>query len=113
VRTSVAPPPYTMALSRTRLRATHNASCSDRFISSRTYKIALIGLGPKGDFLCEWLTHAHVPRNQIKLAPPTILLPPRTKMVTAFMLGQPSTTNILSFVVPNPTCSSVKRSTPR
>mmetsp|Transcript_11762 Transcript_11762/g.20946 ORF Transcript_11762/g.20946 Transcript_11762/m.20946 type:complete len:266 (-) Transcript_11762:811-1608(-) len=62
---SAAPPPYTMALSRTRLRATQSASCSERLISSST-----------------------------------ILLPPRTKIVTALLLGHPSTTNILSFVVP-------------
>mmetsp|Transcript_36731 Transcript_36731/g.108312 ORF Transcript_36731/g.108312 Transcript_36731/m.108312 type:complete len:264 (+) Transcript_36731:1087-1878(+) len=57
-----------MELSRTRLRATQIASCSERLISSST-----------------------------------ILLPPRTKIVTAFMLGQPSTTSILSLVVPNDT----------
>ncbi len=33
----------------------------------------------------------------------TILFPPLTKMVTALRLGQPSITNILSLVVPNPT----------
>mmetsp|Transcript_30986 Transcript_30986/g.68696 ORF Transcript_30986/g.68696 Transcript_30986/m.68696 type:complete len:297 (+) Transcript_30986:585-1475(+) len=65
---SAAPPPYTMALSRTRLRATQIASCRERLISSST-----------------------------------ILLPPRTKMVTALRLGQPSMTSILSLVVPNPT----------
>ncbi len=31
---SAAPPPYTMRLSRTRLRATHSASCRLRFVSS-------------------------------------------------------------------------------
>mmetsp|Transcript_27334 Transcript_27334/g.69558 ORF Transcript_27334/g.69558 Transcript_27334/m.69558 type:complete len:335 (+) Transcript_27334:600-1604(+) len=65
---SAEPPPYTIALSRTRLRATHSASCSERLISSST-----------------------------------ILLPPRTKMVTALRLGQPSTTSILSLVVPKDT----------
>ena len=58
-----------MLLSRTRLRATQIASCSERLISSST-----------------------------------ILLPPRTKMVTDLVLGQPSTTSILSFVVPNEIC---------
>mmetsp|Transcript_4356 Transcript_4356/g.11825 ORF Transcript_4356/g.11825 Transcript_4356/m.11825 type:complete len:218 (+) Transcript_4356:166-819(+) len=62
---SEAPPPYTIALSRTKLRVTHRASCKDRLISSKT-----------------------------------ILLPPRTKMVTALVLGQPSMTSILSLVVP-------------
>lgn len=31
---SAAPPPYTIALERTRLRATHSASCRLRFVSS-------------------------------------------------------------------------------
>ena len=35
----------------------------------------------------------------------TMRFPPRTKMVTAFRLGQPSMTSILSLVVPKPTCS--------
>ena len=63
---SAEPPPYTMALSRTRLRATQRASCRLRLTSSRI-----------------------------------ILLPPRTKMVTARLLGQFSITSMRSFVVPN------------
>mmetsp|Transcript_18688 Transcript_18688/g.44656 ORF Transcript_18688/g.44656 Transcript_18688/m.44656 type:complete len:338 (+) Transcript_18688:309-1322(+) len=33
---SAAPPPYTILLLRTRLRATHRASCTERFVSSTT-----------------------------------------------------------------------------
>mmetsp|Transcript_1607 Transcript_1607/g.4736 ORF Transcript_1607/g.4736 Transcript_1607/m.4736 type:complete len:282 (+) Transcript_1607:669-1514(+) len=55
-----------MRLSRTRLRATHNASWMDRLASSKI-----------------------------------ILLPPRTKMVTALETAVPSTTSMRSRVVPN------------
>jgi hypothetical protein len=48
-------------------------------------------------------THARTPPYPPPAAhPPTILLPPRTKMVTALVLGQPSMTSMRSRVVPNP-----------
>mmetsp|Transcript_735 Transcript_735/g.1701 ORF Transcript_735/g.1701 Transcript_735/m.1701 type:complete len:435 (-) Transcript_735:358-1662(-) len=87
---SAEPPPYTMALDRTRLRATQMASCSERLVSSII-----------------------------------ILLPPRTKMVTALDAAQSSMTIMRSLVVPNATSftmpalpsfsgvSSVKRGTMR